>query len=264
MEVVIEAVLRYRFKLNIKYKEKIKMQKKHKIYSDIPTLRLFKESPATAADKGTIICCHGLDSSKDAWTHDLEAFVQEGFLIVAIDNVGHGERRYSDFSKRFHQDEQRKNNELIKVVKETAAEIPELIAGLTREEQAKPGRIGIFGVSLGAFITYATINQGSKVNTAVSLLGSPEWWMKPDKQSPHLHPESFADIRLLSQTAGQDEIVPAKYAEKFHAKLKDLFKDYSNRFACKTFPDSGHFMREDDWNEAINNSIKWFQKHLCP
>ena len=240
------------------------MKKTHKNFGNLPSLLLYKQSPEAAASNGTIICCHGLESSKDAWTHDLKAFVQQGFLVVAIDNVGHGERRYNDFSERFHRDEQRKNNELIKVVKETAAEFPSLIAVLIKEELSIPGRIGVFGVSLGGFITYAAISQCSRIKAAASLLGSPEWWMKPDEQSPHLHPQKFANIRLLSQTAGQDDIVPAKYAEKFHSKLKSLFKDYSNRFAYKSYPESGHFMKEADWFAAIDNSVEWFQKHLGP
>ncbi|MGM0599439.1 MAG: alpha/beta hydrolase family protein [Candidatus Rifleibacteriota bacterium] len=241
------------------------IQKTHKNFSNIPTLLLYKESPETAAKKGTIICCHGLDSSKDAWTHDLEAFVQAGFLIVAIDNVGHGERRYDDFSDRFDQNEQKKSDELIKVVKETAAEMPYLINALSNEKLVSKDKLGIFGVSLGGFIVYSSIRKNSEIRAVSSLLGSPEWWMKPDDiQSPHLHPQKFADIRLLAQTAEQDKLVPAQYGEKFHSKLQKLFNDYSERFAYKSFPESGHFMREVDWHEAINNSVEWFQKHLGP
>ncbi len=231
-------------------------------FRQTPALLVYKGGLTAAVNQGTIICSHGLSSAKNEWLHDLEILAQAGFLLVAIDNAGHGERRYADFEERFGKSAVNKDHELINVITATAAEVPGLVAELQAKKLALPGKSGMFGVSLGGFITYAAISEGSRIDVAVSLLGSPDWWMQPSEKSPNNQLQKFSTVKLLSLTAGQDELVPAGYAEAFHRRLNESFDDYEQRFKYFSFPDSGHFMQEKDWRQALNHVAGWFKLHF--
>jgi hypothetical protein len=238
------------------------MKIKKRNFRHTPALLVYKGNLKAAVNQGTIICSHCLSSSKGEWLKDLELLAEAGFLLIAIDNVGHGDRLYADFEERFSKSNTRKDSELIAVIKETSAEIPDIVEELLAENLALPGKTGIFGVSLGGFITYATISEGSQISVAVSLLGSPRWWMRPEENCPFDNPQRFSEVKLLSLTAEKDELVPANHAQAFHKVLKTGFADYEQRFKYINFPESGHFMREKDWRKALEQVASWFKLHF--
>ncbi|MEM6432049.1 MAG: hypothetical protein AAF708_22615, partial [Deinococcota bacterium] len=80
------------------------MQIERRTIRDIPLVCLSQKDPRGAKDKGCILCYHGLTSSKDNWLHDLEIIANKGFLVIGVDNVGHGERRDPDFDAKYAQD----------------------------------------------------------------------------------------------------------------------------------------------------------------
>jgi len=86
--------------------------------------------------------------------------------------------------------------------------------------------------------------------------------MRPVPDSPHRHTDAFDRIRLLSLTAGRDEAVPSAHAAAFHVRLARRFDDRATRFRHVDYPASGHFMEPDDWEEAIEESLGWFGRHL--
>jgi pimeloyl-ACP methyl ester carboxylesterase len=239
-----------------------KMNIEKRNFRQTPALLVYNDDLTAAVNQGTSICSHGLNLAKNEWLHDLEILAQDGFLLVAIDNVGHGDRRYADFEERLGKSAVKKDSELIGVIKETAAEVPGLVAELLEKKLALPGKTGMFGVSLGGFITYAAISEGSRIDVAASLVGSPEWWMQPSEKSPYNQPQKFCNVKLLSLTAGQDKLVPAGHAEAFHARLKESYADYEQRFKYVSFPDSGHFMQKKDWRQALKQVTSWFKLHF--
>ena len=108
---------------------------------------------------------------------------------------------------------------------------------------------------------YTAITLETRLHVAATILGSPQW--KIDlPESPHNHLKKFSSIRLISQNAGQDEIVPAVYARKFHMMLKARYSDYAERFDYIEYPDSGHFMQENDWRDCWTKTLTWFNHHL--
>ena len=99
---------------------------------------------------------------------------------------------------------------------------------------------------------------------AVSLLGSPNWWMQPSPGSPHRNLDAFGTIRLLSLTAGRDEAVPPVHAAVFHDRLARRFDDHAERFRHVDYPKSEHSMEPADWEQAVEESCEWFRRHLRP
>ncbi len=56
------------------------------------------------AHRGTILFYHGLSVGIADQTRELHSLAREGFVVIGVDNVGHGERRYADFEVRFSHD----------------------------------------------------------------------------------------------------------------------------------------------------------------
>ena len=227
----------------------------------IPITLLRAAAGGSCAARGLVLCFHGFTSSTADWLHELERFAREGFAVVGVDCVGHGRRSGPGFERRFA-DPATRDEALIEVVSATADEVPTLIDALLDRGLAAPGRIGAFGVSMGGFIVYAAVAKEPRLVAAVSLLGSPVWWMRPSAHGPHRDLEAFDRIHLLSLTAGRDEAVPAAHAADFHRRLARRFDDHAERLRHVDYPDSGHFMEPGDWDRAIGESRAWLRRHL--
>lgn len=237
------------------------MKLERRTFTNIPTVLLYQGRLGEAVQKGCILCYHGLTASKDIWLHDLKDIARRGFLAVGVDSIGHGERRYTDFDKRLSQTNPQFGKEFLNIVSETAKEVPLLIDELTQASFIDAGKVGMLGVSMGGFITYSAIMHEPRLTAAATVVGSPQWWMLDLPESPHHHIKSFVSIKLISQTASKDEVVPSRYARAFHEKLKAAYHDYDERFACYEYPESNHLM-EPDWEQCWKSAIDWFEKHL--
>lgn len=73
----------------------------HLTLASAPALVMFHESPEDGARRGTMLFYHGFGQSKEAYVTVLSRFAEAGFLVIGVDGIGHGERRYPDFNKRF-------------------------------------------------------------------------------------------------------------------------------------------------------------------
>lgn len=226
----------------------------------VPVVTVYKGSLDAATDRGCILFFHGLGASKDVQLPDLESLAARGFLVVGVDGVGHGERRYPDFARRLSQANPEFEESFLTVVLKTAEEVPLLIDNLTHAGFIRDGRIGVAGISLGGFITCAAVTLEPRLRTAVAIVGSPEWTLHLP-ESPHRHLERFDYVRLLSLTAGRDEVVPSHYARRFHRRLESVYSDYSARFAYAEYPDSDHLL-EADWHRLWARTLAWFDEQL--
>lgn len=232
------------------------------ILHSIPVAILYKGDLETAANKGCILCYHGLTSSKDDWLHDLEMIAEKGFVVVGVDNVGHGERKDPYFYHKYSQDNPAFWKNFVSAIQATACEISLLIDELIKRGFALEDRIGGLGVSMGGLVLYSAILLEPRLSTVVTLVSSPQWWELEHPDSPHHHLEKFARVHLLSITAGQDTTVPNTYTKVFHKRLQAHFADYEQHFVHQDYPLSNH-MLEPDWHEAWITAIRWFETHLA-
>jgi uncharacterized protein len=230
------------------------------LIQDIPTVILWEDQLETAIKKGCILCYHGLTSSKDDWLHDLELIAEKGFVVVGVDNVGHGERK-DPTQDKYSKDNPAFWKNFVSAIQATACEIPLLIDELIKRGFALEHRIGGLGVSMGGLVLYSAILLEPRLSTVVTLVSSPQWWELEHPDSPHHHLEKFARVHLLSITAGQDTTVPNTYTKVFHKRLQAHFADYEQHFVHQDYPLSNH-MLEPDWHEAWKRALEWFENRL--
>lgn len=230
------------------------LTKEKKQIKHIPTALVYKGHLQEASQKGCIFFFHGLRASKDVQSKELESLAEHGFLVVGVDNVGHGERLYPDFETRFAPDNPSQfETEFVEAVWGTAQDVTILIDELTQAELIHPGKIGAAGISMGGFIIYSAITLEPRINVAATIVAAPP---------PQHQLDKFSAVYLLSQNAGLDENVPNHHTRDFHQQLQNYYPDYDNRFAYVEYPDSPHFMREEDWHTCWGQLIGWFETHL--
>ena len=126
-------------------------------------------------------------------------------------------------------------------------------------ELARPGHLGIAGISMGGFIAYGSVAVEPRIKVCAPILGSPKW---NHSLSPHLFPERFSSVALLAQNAANDESVPPKFSREFLRILKKKYSRDSMRLRYEEFPRSNHFMEEQEWNELWENVLNWFNRYL--
>lgn len=226
-----------------------------------PTLWAYHDSLEAAARRGTVLFYHGLGSSKDGQNKDLFSLAERGFLAIGVDNVGHGERCYPDFERRFAADNPDWEQELLLAVSQTAQEVPALLDAFLERGLIDPEKLGLVGISMGGYIAYAALLQEPRLKAVSVVLGSPHWALS-DFDSPDRHPEHFFPTALLSQNAGQDASVSPHEAREFHQHLTPFYAPAPERLAYFEYPDSGHFMREDDWMLCWERNLSWFERFL--
>jgi dienelactone hydrolase len=243
---------------------------RHLWLASAPSLLFSQQTPEKNGAQGAIVFYHGLAGAKEGVgsTPFCLALAQAGFLVVSIDLVGHGERRYPDFAARFLQVHERKATapsafevDLATVVRETAQEVPRVIDDLLARGWAHAGGIGAAGISLGADVVYAAIVAEPRIGAATAILGSPAWKL-PSPESPHLFPDRFFPVALLSQTAGADTHVPPEATRTLHQRLILWYTSAPERLGYIEYSGLDHDLSEGAWRQAVEHMIAWFQRFL--
>lgn len=239
------------------------MELKHMriVLDKIPALVCFADTAVQAGERGTVLLYHGLGAHKESQTKELATLAEQGFLAICVDAVGHGERKLADFDIQFARDNRDSEQNFVALLLDNVREIPCLIDMLVALGWTKPGKIGITGISMGGYISYASPLVDRRINVAAPILGSPQWKIF-HAESPHLFPERFFPTALLAQNAGADQFVPCHFARDFHRKLKPYYLSAPERIHYIEFPEAGHFMVEAEWNALWHNVIAWFNKFL--
>jgi uncharacterized protein len=205
--------------------------------------------------RGTILFYHGLKSYKETNRKEFKSLAERGYISVGIDAVGHGERIYPDFDRRISST--LFNDTFFKIINDTVEEIPVIIDFLLEKGISEQDKIGVAGISMGGYITYASALVEPRINVLAPILGSPEWKSRAGSP-PSKHPEKFFPRAILIQNAGKDESVLPRYSREFHETLKSYYAKAPERLKYVEFPDSGHFMKEEDWNVLWDNVLNWF------
>jgi uncharacterized protein len=213
----------------------------------------------TTAPKGAVIFYHGFMSSIDQQSKELLSLASKNYLAVGVDAVGHGKRRYSDFDDRFLSENPDHHTNYIQLLQDSVKELPGLVDVLLEEGLAKLDRLALTGISMGGYICFGASLAEPRIKVLLPILGSPVWQVD-SSQSPHTQLNSFYPRAMLVQNAGLDTNVPPDAARSFIDALRPKYHEDPERLQYYEFPQSSHFMREDDWNELWQNALDWLDR----
>jgi len=206
-----------------------------------------------------VLVYHGLGADKEVQRKELVALAEAGLLAVGIDAAGHGERRLPDFEERFAGPWEEVEPLFFSLVTETINEVPAVLDALAATGLAAADRLALFGISMGAYITYGAIPAERRLRAAVALLGSPEW---PHPASPHPRADRFFPTALLSITGEKDVKVPPAGARAFHRALEPRYSSAPERLHYLEIPSAPHMMSEEDWGIAMREAVGWLTRFL--
>lgn len=223
----------------------------------VPALASSYGEALAAARRGTVLLLHGLTVSKEAQRTEALSLARHGYLAVSLDAVGHGARRYPDFEQRFAADGE---GAFFDTVRQTAAELPAVLAALRERAWALPGRVGACGISMGGYVLFAALAAQVALDAVVTLVASPQWPGRAD--SPHLVAERFAPVALFMQTASDDQTVPPSGARALHQALLPRYADSPHRLAYLEHDGIGHMFSEQSWHLAWGETLRWFDRFL--
>ena len=232
----------------------------------VPALLRYRGSPEVAAGRGTVLFYHGFGGTKERPDAYLTALAEAGFLAVSLDAVGHGERRLADFDlifneERWDADFEATETDFLKLIDDTAAEVPSIIDDLLSRDWAREDGVGISGRSLGGNVCYAAVLADTRVRAIAPIVGSPEWTL-PRPHSPHHHPDRFFPAAILSQAAEFDEHCPPGPIRAFHAALKPWYTREPDRIRYVEYPGVGHFLTPELDAASCRNMVAWFERWL--
>jgi dienelactone hydrolase len=230
----------------------------------IPLLAVADCQPEEAATRGgCIIVVHGLGGDKRVQIPELERLARAGFLALGIDAAGHGTRRWDDFDELFRANDAVAARAFQVVVSETTADVTTLVTAALERGWAVPGQVGLAGVSLGGYVAYGAAVTERRLGAVVAILGSPDWGAGMP-ESPHLVPERFFPLPLLSAVAKRDEVVPPAASRALHAALAPHYAPAPERLRLVERAGSGHAMTPEDWEATWWDAVGWFTSYLHP
>jgi dienelactone hydrolase len=227
----------------------------------VPVLLAVPDGPG---DRPVVLWFHGFRADALANARELLRVADAGFLAVGVDAVGHGRRADPGLPDRIATTPGGAFPVMLAMADATATEIPTLLAGVAARGLGDAGRVGLVGVSMGAFVVYRALagpgaSRESSVRAAVAILGSPEW---PGPDSPHLaHASTFHDVALLSITAERDESVPPAATRRFHDRLaREGLRSARHRHV--ELPGAPHLVDAPGWEVIMRETLDWLSANL--
>lgn len=230
--------------------------------NNAPVLMFFKGTTQEASQNGTVFFFHGLMANKEVNEKELKSIADKGFLAIGIDIIGHGERSDDKFcEENINKDDPVWKIHFYNAIYKTALELPNIINGLHFMNITKGDKIGVCGISMGAYICYAACVKEPRIKAVSALLGSPVF-EDDEEDSPHLFIDKFKDKAILSQTGMEDKVVPCGQAKEFHELLKQKFPENADNFEYIEYPNEGHTFSEHKWEQLWNINLAWFESRL--
>lgn len=234
----------------------MEMNHRYEKISGVPTLIVYKDSMEKAAEKGTILFFHGLHSDKKGPAKEILSLAENGYLAISSDNWGHGDRMVPDFRERFDSNNPEFEKNFLEAVERTAYDASIMTDELIRSIADK-NKIGITGISMGAYITYKIMSQDNRFKAGCPISGCPIW--HGHTGSPHLNIGRFAPAALLIQHGKNDRLVPSIPDKAFRELLRPYYAEYPHRLEYIEFDGEDHIFSEYNWKYLWNNVISWFK-----
>lgn len=223
-----------------------------------PALVMTERPPEEAAQRGTVLLWHGFTGSKEVQRTEAISLARHGYLAITLDAVGHGDRRFPDFDRRFVPE--LADRSFFQVVQQTAAEVPAVLEALRERDWAVPGRLGGCGISMGGAILFGAIASGCRFDAAAPIVASPVWRHAPF--SPHQRLDRFFPTPLLVQTAADDEVVAPGESRALCEALAPRYASAPERLRYVEHPGEQHMFSEAGWGRAWGAVLDWFDRSL--
>jgi dienelactone hydrolase len=245
-----------------------------RIIQEIPMLAGFEPS---LAPQPLVILSHGFTGSREDWRERLPELAARGYFAAALDNRGHGNRHRPDFQTRANRNGKWEILAIRKLTDETAEDIRIVIDGMLRQENIDKERIGLMGVSMGAFASLKAAVGDPRIRAVISNIGSPYWddvfagsveADDPDRRrlladfSASRHPAAFPDLffpkAVLFQIGELDPHLDPGRVREFARRLSKFYPDMPERLQCLAFPGVVHEFTPAMWK----NALQWFKRFL--
>ena len=213
--------------------------------------------PALVSSKGignsVIINLHGLEVSKEVNVTDMNRLEEAGFWCVAIDAPHHGERDdgYLDIMRKI--DKREAYYMLLTIIQQEAAEIADLVKFYKSQNK----KVAVYGVSMGAYATYALMMINREADLFAPFMGNPDFrfignkiFSLPEMSGPIDCVDKIFPANLFIINAGSDDVVDPNGARRFYNAIKPYYKDSPEKLEYHEYAESGHLMRPKDWFDA--------------
>ncbi|HYV43891.1 MAG TPA: alpha/beta hydrolase [Myxococcaceae bacterium] len=225
-----------------------------------PALLVSSGPEREAAERGTILLLHGFTASKEVQYKEAHSLAEHGYLVAVTDAVGHGARRLPDFKAHFSVSGDELERRFFAVVKQTADELPGVVAALRAEGLVREGRLGACGISMGGAVLFGAMSGLCAFDAVVTMVATPIWQLRPD--SPHQRLEKFFPAPLLMHTCSEDRTVSPADARALFEALTPRYASAPDRLRYVEHPGEGHMFSPAGWERAWGETVAWFDRFL--
>jgi pimeloyl-ACP methyl ester carboxylesterase len=245
-----------------------------RIFKGIPVLVGFNKFIPSSP---LVVLSHGFKGSKESWREHIPDFVARGFTVAALDNRGHGKRTGPDFLGRTFSRGKWNILGIRRMIQETAEDILVVLDHILRQSDVDPSRIGLAGVSMGAFASLKAMVMDQRIRAAVSIIGSPYWddffpgtieEVDPERRrmlnafaaghQPASFPDRFFPRAALFQTGETDPHLNSLRVMEFCRQLASAYSSASERLCCVEHPGVAHEFTRRMWEKTL----AWFERFL--
>jgi len=227
-----------------------------------PSLVCAPDDPAQLVPgAGVVILLHGLGSEKEDLLDEVERLGRAGLIAIAIDAVGHGQRRSDELEELILGSPEEEERAFYQVIRQTALELPALLDALTARAWSTSGRVALLGIGMGAFIALRARTLDPRVEVMITISGSPEW-TRHTGESPARQLEAFWPAALLLVHGEQDDVVAPGGGLDFVERLRPLYQDDPDRLRRVTFPGVGHIFPPATWERVMEQGERFIRRYL--
>jgi uncharacterized protein len=239
--------------------------------NEIPVLFHFAKD--TFEPKPIIILSHWFTGSKEDWKERMQQLAELNYFVIALDNRFHGERTEGSFKEKIISPEGKlKLFQLREIMIDTAKDVTALLDHFISNYNIDKNRIGMIGISMGGYVTYAFLVKDNRIKAAIPFISSPAWDDIPkdtpiyeeDMEEFNMLTENFNPIKeyqkiypryLFMSVGNKDKHFDFEKLIRFHSDLEKYYGKESDKLKLKIY-DAGHEVTDEMWNEAKEWLIK--------
>ena len=199
--------------------------------------------PETGEKLPVALVNHGTHGSAETMLDMAVSLAQKGIMAVVIDALWHGRRASKELWEMVSTSEYKEK--YLYMLCEMSDDMSALIDMLTKDPRADGKRIGMTGISQGAYVAFMTMIHDSRIKAAAPLIGSPDlsdkygqsydWDVYSDEVKskitqamPLTHYEKMLHVSLLIQNSAEDKVVPVTGTRRLDHLIRPLYKDNGN------------------------------------